>query len=177
MPFAISRPPSVSTREGTTSIVNSDDEVIRIDDLHDEIADHLREHHCLHEDYSDGEGEEDEDADADADADSGDDDDGDINSEDRAFVWQSASDRGRLRERVEAHVPVAAGTRKYVGHCNVKTVKDVNFYGLNDEFVVSGSDDGNLFIWDKKTSQLLNILEGDGEVVNVIQGKILHKGP
>jgi nuclear receptor interaction protein len=36
--------------------------------------------------------------------------------------------------------------------------------------VVSGSDDGNLFIWDRKTSQLVNILEGDGEVVNVIQG-------
>ncbi|KAI9850430.1 MAG: hypothetical protein M1838_005707, partial [Thelocarpon superellum] len=48
--------------------------------------------------------------------------------------------------------------------------KDVNFYGLNDEYVVSGSDSGHVFIWDKKTSELLNILEGDGEVVNVIQG-------
>lgn len=163
--LTVSRPPSASTREGTMSVINSDDEVIRIDDLHDEIADHLREH-CRNEDDSDAEDDED------ADADSEDDDDGDINSEDRAFMWQSASDRGRLRERVEAHVPVLAGTRKYVGHCNVKTVKDVNFWGLDDEYVVSGSDDGNLFIWDKKTSQLLNILEGDGEVVNVIQGKL-----
>jgi WD40 repeat protein len=46
----------------------------------------------------------------------------------------------------------------------------VNFFGLQDEYIVSGSDCGNLFIWDRKTSQLLNILEGDNEVVNVIQG-------
>ncbi|THY06362.1 WD40 repeat-like protein [Aureobasidium pullulans] len=58
----------------------------------------------------------------------------------------------------------------YRGHCNVKTVKDVNFFGLDDEYVVSGSDDGNFFIWDRKSGQLVNILEGDGEVVNVVQG-------
>jgi nuclear receptor interaction protein len=52
----------------------------------------------------------------------------------------------------------------------VKTVKDVNYFGLQDEYVVSGSDSGHLFIWDKKTAQLVNILEGDGEVVNVVQG-------
>lgn len=42
--------------------------------------------------------------------------------------------------------------------------------GNNDEYVVSGSDDGNFFIWDRKTARLVNILEGDGEVVNVVQG-------
>jgi nuclear receptor interaction protein len=46
----------------------------------------------------------------------------------------------------------------------------VNFFGLQDEYVISGSDCGHFFIWDKKTSKLLNILEGDGEVVNVVQG-------
>lgn len=39
------------------------------------------------------------------------------------------------------------------------------------QYVVSGSDGGHVFIWDKKTSQLVNILEGDNEVVNVIQGE------
>lgn len=53
---------------------------------------------------------------------------------------------------------------------NVKTVKDVNFYGMDDEYVVSGSDCGNLFIWDKKTTQIVNILRGDDEIVNVITG-------
>jgi len=56
------------------------------------------------------------------------------------------------------------------GHCNVRTVKDVNFFGLDDEYVISGSDSGHVFIWDRQTSELVNILEGDGETVNVIQG-------
>ena len=78
--------------------------------------------------------------------------------------------RAAMRERVEMHVPCSGAVRSYKGHCNVRTVKDVNFFGLQDEYVVSGSDSGHVFIWDKKTSELVNILEGDGEVVNVIQG-------
>lgn len=85
-------------------------------------------------------------------------------------LWRSDFDRSFMRERVESDVPCIPHTRRYTGHCNVKTVKDVNFFGLQDEYVVSGSDSGHVFIWDRKTSQLLNILEGDGEVVNVIQG-------
>ena len=78
--------------------------------------------------------------------------------------------RSQERSRVNMHVPYSSHTRVYKGHCNTRTVKDVNFYGLNDEYVVSGSDDGHLFIWDRKTTKIVNILEGDGEVVNVVQG-------
>ena len=35
---------------------------------------------------------------------------------------------------------------------------------------MSGSDDGNLFMWKKATGQLHDILEGDSSVVNVIEG-------
>lgn len=66
--------------------------------------------------------------------------------------------------------PVILSRRRYRGHCNVETVKDVNFLGPNDEFVVSGSDDGNWFIWETHTGRLRDILEGDGHVVNVIEG-------
>jgi nuclear receptor interaction protein len=66
-------------------------------------------------------------------------------------------------------VPCTNHTRYYNGHCNVDTTKDVNFYGLQDEYVVSGSDCGNFFIWEKKTGRIVNILEGDREIVNVIQ--------
>lgn len=83
--------------------------------------------------------------------------------------------RRRRREDVELDVPCSSHTKVYRGHCNIKTVKDVNFFGLNDEYVVSGSDSGHLFFWDRKTSDLVNILAGDGEVVNVIQGKSLVK--
>jgi DDB1- and CUL4-associated factor 6 len=76
----------------------------------------------------------------------------------------------RERAKVEFDKPYSSHTRIYKGHCNVKTVKDVNFYGLDDEYVVSGSDSGHVFIWDRKSTQLVNILEGDGEVVNVVTG-------
>lgn len=142
----------------------SDAELILVDDLHNEIADQMAVHnersHDTDDDDSDDEDEDSSEADEDE----------EITAEERHFMFQSASDRGRLRESVEQDVPCFSNTRQYRGHCNVKTVKDCNFFGLDDEYVVSGSDSGHLFIWDKKTTELLNILEGDGEVVNVVQG-------
>jgi nuclear receptor interaction protein len=90
------------------------------------------------------------------------------------MLWRSDFSRNRFkREKVELDVPCAPHTRVYTGHCNVRTVKDVNYFGLQDDYVVSGSDSGHVFIWDRKTSELVNILEGDGEVVNVVQGTCL----
>ena len=141
--------------------------VVLMDDIHNELADQMA--------YDDlngsGSGEENEDNDGE-DEGADDSDDDEIIASSGQFMWQQASDRGKLRESVQSHVPCASHTRTYRGHCNVKTVKDVNFFGLQDEYVMSGSDSGHLFIWDRKTSQLVNILEGDGEVVNVMQGKL-----
>lgn len=67
-------------------------------------------------------------------------------------------------------VPIIYPRSGFSGHCNVETIKDVNFLGPYDEFVTSGSDDGNFFIWDKLSGQLVDILEGDGSIVNVIEG-------
>ncbi|KAL1946798.1 hypothetical protein VTO73DRAFT_14902 [Trametes versicolor] len=67
-------------------------------------------------------------------------------------------------------MPTIMPRLRFAGACNVETVKDVNFLGPKDEFVVSGSDDGNWFMWEKKTGRLHDILEGDGAVVNVIEG-------
>ncbi|KAH9938149.1 WD40-repeat-containing domain protein [Fomitopsis serialis] len=69
-----------------------------------------------------------------------------------------------------SEVPIVYPRARFTGACNVETVKDVNFLGPQDEYVASGSDDGNLFIWRKATGQLHDILEGDGSVVNVIEG-------
>ncbi|PSN63210.1 WD40 repeat-like protein [Corynespora cassiicola Philippines] len=127
------------------------------------------------EDKDAGEDEDDSDGDLNSSEDDSDDDSDDLDDEGLSrtrsgrILWRSDFDRN-IRERVELDVPCAPHTRVYQGHCNVKTVKDVNFFGLQDEYVVSGSDSGHVFIWDKKTSQLVNILEGDGEVVNVVQG-------
>eukprot|EP00124_Ichthyophonus_hoferi_P003308 Ihof_evm1s280 gene=Ihof_evmTU1s280 len=58
----------------------------------------------------------------------------------------------------------------YSGHCNIRTVKDVNFFGPNSEYVLSGSDDGHVMIWDKDTGRLVNAIVGDGEIVNQMMG-------
>ncbi|KZT05508.1 WD40 repeat-like protein [Laetiporus sulphureus 93-53] len=67
-------------------------------------------------------------------------------------------------------LPIVLPRARFVGAGNVETIKDVNFLGPRDEFVASGSDDGNFFIWRKSTGKLHDILEGDGSVVNVIEG-------
>jgi len=108
------------------------------------------------------------------------DDDNDMNDDDNDDdVGAEESELGSQEEfgvwgmptvRIDPQVPVTSHIRSYQGHCNVQTVKDVNFYGLNDEYVVSGSDDGHLFIWDQQTSRIVQILNGDQHVVNVAQG-------
>ena len=123
------------------------------------------------EDSEDDMGDEDseeEDDDNEEDDEEGEDDGGLANQ----FLFRPSSERYRLRSQVQNKIPVSTHSREYRGHCNVKTVKDVNFFGLEDEYVVSGCDSGHLFIWDRKSSRLLNILKGDGEVVNVIQGTV-----
>lgn len=172
-------PPSAAIQTPETDTVvdetGSENEVIHMDDLHDEIADRMAEEDANNEVYDD-----DEDANndgADSEDEDGEDagDDEDITAAERSFIFHSTHNRSKLRERVESDVPCHSHTRAYRGHCNVKTVKDANFFGLEDEYVVSGSDGGSgsaghVFIWDRKTSQLVNILEGDSDVVNVIQG-------
>ncbi|XP_028831346.1 DDB1- and CUL4-associated factor 8 isoform X2 [Denticeps clupeoides] len=60
--------------------------------------------------------------------------------------------------------------RRYKGHRNNATVKGVNFYGPCSEFVVSGSDCGHIYIWDKKSARIVQFMEGDkGGVVNCLE--------
>ncbi|KAM5441929.1 hypothetical protein MferCBS31731_003192 [Microsporum ferrugineum] len=125
-----------------------------------------------HDDGNSSEDQDDDDDDSYSDSDSS-----DYDSEEERFRDDEDDEFGistqlpsTWRNSVESHVPCSSHINVYQGHCNVKTVKDVNYFGLDDEYVVSGSDDGNVFIWDRKTSDLLNILNGDSEVVNVVQG-------
>ncbi|KAH9322174.1 hypothetical protein KI387_016813, partial [Taxus chinensis] len=57
----------------------------------------------------------------------------------------------------------------YEGHRNAQTVKGVNFFGPNTEYVVSGSDCGRIFIWKKKGGQLVHLMRGDKDVVNCLE--------
>ncbi|KAH6597713.1 hypothetical protein BASA50_004318 [Batrachochytrium salamandrivorans] len=56
----------------------------------------------------------------------------------------------------------------YKGHANSQTVKDVFFMGGHDDYITSGSDDGCVYTWNKKSRRLVSLLYGDSETVNVI---------
>ena len=59
--------------------------------------------------------------------------------------------------------------KRYKGHRNNATVKGVNFYGPRSEFVMSGSDCGHIFIWEKSSCQIVQFLEADEEeIINCI---------
>ncbi|KAM7527880.1 hypothetical protein LguiB_031290 [Lonicera macranthoides] len=57
----------------------------------------------------------------------------------------------------------------YSGHRNSRTVKGVSFFGPNDEYVLSGSDCGHIFIWKKKGAELVRVMVGDRHIVNHLE--------
>ncbi|KAL3850747.1 hypothetical protein ACJIZ3_012629 [Penstemon smallii] len=59
--------------------------------------------------------------------------------------------------------------RAYSGHRNSQTVKGVNFFGPNDEYILSGSDCGHIFIWNKKSGELVRMMVGDRHIVNQLE--------
>ena len=54
-------------------------------------------------------------------------------------------------------------------------VKGVNFFGGKSEFVVSGSDCGNIFLWDKEAESIVHMMSGDVHgVVSAIDKNLLY---
>jgi WD40 repeat protein len=118
-------------------------------------------------------------------------DDSEDNGDVLADEPESDDDR-RSGSRIDVHpnAPVIYPRMRFSGHCNVETVKDgecsrkasmnaqwvigdsstVNYLGPYDEYVASGSDDGNFFIWKKSSGEVVDVLEGDDSIVNVIEG-------
>jgi WD40 repeat protein len=69
-----------------------------------------------------------------------------------------------------------AAVRRFRGHTNRRTIKEVNFMARG-RCVVSGSDDGAVYIWSTRTGKLLNrIARADNHVVNVVQPAPLDCG-
>lgn len=59
---------------------------------------------------------------------------------------------------------------RYAGHCNTTTdIKEAVFLGQSGEFVAAGSDDGNLFVWETATGNLVRIMQADENIVNCVQ--------
>ncbi|KAH6620124.1 WD and tetratricopeptide repeat-containing protein [Boeremia exigua] len=169
---AISELEAATSGSGSSSNINAEQVSIGVEDLLDEeeeaSEESTEEEDDDEEEDSDGDMEDDDDEEAESDSE---DEEGLRRTQSGRMLWRSDFGRRRYqRANVERDILCVPHMRVYTGHCNVKTVKDVNFFGLQDEYVVSGSDCGNVFVWDRKTAQLVNILEGDGEVVNVVQG-------
>ncbi|XP_019875248.1 DDB1- and CUL4-associated factor 6 [Aethina tumida] len=57
---------------------------------------------------------------------------------------------------------------KYVGHRNARTmIKEATFWG--DDYVMSGSDCGHVFIWNRHSAEIKMLLQADQHVVNCLQ--------
>lgn len=55
-------------------------------------------------------------------------------------------------------------------HRNSNTIKSVNFYGPHSEYIISGSDCGNLFMWERNTQSIVHWSTADDEgVVNCLE--------
>ncbi|KRY56217.1 DDB1- and CUL4-associated factor 8 [Trichinella britovi] len=68
-----------------------------------------------------------------------------------------------------SHSDYASPIKSYFGYRNFQTVKGINFYGPSSEFIMSGSDCGHIFFWDKNSEKLVNVLLGEERgVVNTL---------
>jgi len=57
---------------------------------------------------------------------------------------------------------------RYVGHANVQTdIKEATFWGM---YIVSGSDEGRVFIWERRTARLVAVLPTSDDVINCVRG-------
>jgi len=95
-------------------------------------------------------------------------DDQDLRRENVEFGEKDDEDEEHSRSSFEDMALIDTMKRVYKGHCSQQTIKGVYFYGPNSEYVMSGSDDAKIFIWDKKTGKLVRILEGHDSTVNTI---------
>ena len=60
-----------------------------------------------------------------------------------------------------SHVPMEPGFRVcFKGHRNLQTIKQLNYLGPRDEYVISGSDCGHIFIWDRE-GVVVKVMKGD----------------
>nr|CAI5835260.1 unnamed protein product [Callosobruchus analis] len=77
---------------------------------------------------------------------------------------------GQAEDKLEEkhYVYEAEMKMKYTGHRNARTmIKEATFWG--NDYVMSGSDCGHVFIWEKSTGKLKMLLRADQHVVNCLQ--------
>ena len=79
---------------------------------------------------------------------------------------------GRHRPSTSPQINQSIGdyTSRFGGHCNTHTdIKEAIFLGDRSNYVAAGSDDGNIFIWQRDNGNLVRVLHGDSSIVNCMQ--------
>ncbi|XP_073431675.1 DDB1- and CUL4-associated factor 6 isoform X5 [Dendrobates tinctorius] len=83
-------------------------------------------------------------------------------------LFRRRKERKELEELDMQNICQPPSKLVYKGHRNSRTmIKEAGFWGKN--FVISGSDCGHIFIWDRHTTEHLMLLEADNHVVNCLQ--------
>ncbi|XP_078514458.1 DDB1- and CUL4-associated factor 6 isoform X2 [Lissotriton helveticus] len=83
-------------------------------------------------------------------------------------LFRRRKERKEMEEMDTQSIRWPSAKMIYRGHRNSRTmIKEANFWGNN--FVMSGSDCGHIFIWDRHTAEHLMLLEADNHVVNCLQ--------
>ncbi|XP_040280063.1 DDB1- and CUL4-associated factor 6 isoform X3 [Bufo bufo] len=83
-------------------------------------------------------------------------------------LFRRRKERKELEEIDMQNIQQPPSKLVYKGHRNSRTmIKEAGFWGKN--FVISGSDCGHIFIWDRHTTEHLMLLEADNHVVNCLQ--------
>ncbi|XP_028993207.1 DDB1- and CUL4-associated factor 6 isoform X5 [Betta splendens] len=83
-------------------------------------------------------------------------------------LFRRRKERREMEESETQNIRRPSVKKVYKGHRNSRTmIKESCFWGKN--FVMSGSDCGHIFIWDRHTAEHLMLLEADNHVVNCLQ--------
>uniref|UniRef100_A0A8C7F7X5 Ddb1 and cul4 associated factor 6 n=1 Tax=Oncorhynchus kisutch TaxID=8019 RepID=A0A8C7F7X5_ONCKI len=83
-------------------------------------------------------------------------------------LFRRRKERREMEESETQNIRRPSVKMVYKGHRNSRTmIKESCFWGNN--FVMSGSDCGHIFIWDRHTGEHLMLLEADNHVVNCLQ--------
>ncbi|XP_041932980.1 DDB1- and CUL4-associated factor 6 isoform X2 [Alosa sapidissima] len=83
-------------------------------------------------------------------------------------LFRRRKERREMEESETQNIRRPTVKMVYKGHRNSRTmIKESCFWGNN--FVMSGSDCGHIFIWERHTGEHLMLLEADNHVVNCLQ--------
>jgi WD40 repeat protein len=61
---------------------------------------------------------------------------------------------------------------KFSGHRDSTPSRNAAWMGNRSQYVVSGSDDGSLFVWDSHTGEVVNIVRGGAKAIKQVQVRL-----